>query len=51
MINILSHDDFAKICHVVNFFPELNQKFGQENITFTSSSSSRAIEWIDKYIF
>ena len=43
--NILSYVDFSKVCHVITYFPELNQKFGQEDITFPISSSSIAIEW------
>ena len=32
-INILSRVDFSKLCHVTKYFPELNQKFEQEDIT------------------
>ena len=41
--NILSYVNSSKPCHVITHFPELNQKFGQEDITVPLSSSSRAI--------
>ena len=43
--NILSYVDFSKLCHVITYFTKLNKTFGQEDITFPLSSSSRAIEW------
>ena len=33
-MNILSYVDFSKLCHAIKYFTELNQKFGQEDITF-----------------
>ena len=44
MMNILNHVDFAKLCHVINFPPELNSFCVKEGITFTIYSSSRDIE-------
>ena len=44
-MNILSYVDLGKLCHVIKFFPELNQKFVEEGITFPLSSSSRATEF------
>ena len=29
MMNILSYVDFSKLCHVIKYFTELNQKFGK----------------------
>ena len=29
MINILSYVDFEKMCHVIKYFPVLNQKIGK----------------------
>ena len=49
-VNILSCVDFSKLCHVIKYFPGLNQKFGQEDITFPLYSSSRYIEWRNKHI-
>ena len=48
-MNISSYVGFSKLCHVIKYFTELNQIFGQEDITFSLSSSSRAIGWKDKY--
>ena len=47
---ILSYVDFSKICYVIKYFTELKQNIGKEDITFTLSSSSRAIEWQNKHI-
>ena len=47
-MNILSYVDFSKLLHVIKYFPELNQKFGQEGITFLPYSSSIAIYWENK---
>ena len=49
-MNILSYVDFSKLCHVIKYFTELNQKNGQEEINFHLSSSSIAIEWRNKYL-
>ena len=49
-INILSHVDFSKMCHLIQYFPELNQKIGQENITFLFYSGSRDIEWRNRHL-
>ena len=43
--NFLGYVDSSKLCHVIKYFPELNQKFGQIYVTFPLSSSSRAIDW------
>ena len=48
--NIISYVDYSKIFHVVRSFPDLNQKIGKEDITFTVYSSSIAIEWQKKYL-
>ena len=48
MKNILSYFDSARLCQVIKYFPELNPIFGNEDITFPLSSSSRAIEWQNK---
>ena len=45
MKNILSHVDFAKLCQVIKYFPQLNPNFGKEDIAFPISSISRVIEW------
>ena len=37
MLNILSYVDYSKMCHVIKYFTELNQNFGQEDITFPLS--------------
>ena len=42
--NIISYVYFSEFCHVIRCFPDLNQTFGKVDITFTLSSSSRAIE-------
>ena len=34
MMNILSDVDFSKLCHAIKYFPQLNQNFGKEEITF-----------------
>ena len=47
--NILIYVDFSKLCHVITYFPKLNQIFGQEDITFPISSSSRSIECQNKH--
>ena len=49
--NILRYVDYSKLCYVITYFTELNQVFGRENITFSISLSSRAIEWINKHLF
>ena len=36
MMNIFSYVDFSKLCHVIQFFAELNQHFVEEGITFFS---------------
>ena len=33
-MNTFNYFDFSKLCHVITYFPELNQKFGQEDINF-----------------
>ena len=48
MMNILSYVDFAIMCNVNKYFPELNHKFGKEDINFPLSSSSRAIERLNQ---
>ena len=45
IINILSYVDFSKLCNIIKFFPESNQKFAKEVITFPILSSSISIEW------
>ena len=40
---------FAKLCHVIRFFLELNQNVGKIKITFPLLSSSRAIGWQKTY--
>ena len=45
MKNILSYVDFANMCQLVKYFPQLNPHFWKEDITFPLSSSSGAIEW------
>ena len=42
--NILSYVGFSKLSRVIKYFPELNQKLGQEDMNFHISSSSIAIE-------
>ena len=49
-INILCYVDFSKICYVIKSFPESKQNIGKEDITFTLSSNSRAIEWQNEHI-
>ena len=39
-----------EIFHVIRCFPDLNQKFGKENITFSLSSIPRSIEWINNHL-
>ena len=34
LMNILSYVDFARLCVVIKYFPELNQKIVKEGITF-----------------
>ena len=41
-INILNYIDFSKICDEIKYFNEFF--FGKEDITYSISSSSRAIE-------
>ena len=48
--NVISYVDYSKICHVIRSFPDLNQTFGKEDITFPLSSISRAIEWRKNYL-
>ena len=48
--NILSYVGFSKLCYVIMCFHEYNQIFGQEEITFPLSSSSRAIGWRNKIL-
>ena len=50
MMNILSYVDSLKLCHVIKYFTELNQMFGQADMTFPLSSRSRAIEWQNKIL-
>ena len=45
MIFIFSYFDFSKLYNVTDFFPELNQIFLKEGITFPISSISRAVQW------
>ena len=49
-MKILSYVGFAKLCNVIKYFPELNQTFVKEVITFRLLSSSRAVTWRNKYI-
>ena len=41
---------FSKLCHVIKYFPELNHNFGQEDIIFGLSSSSKDIEFRNWYL-
>ena len=41
----MSYVDFAKICYVINKFPELNHNFVKECIVFPIIYNSRAIKW------
>ena len=50
LVNLLSYVHFAKLFNVLKYFPELNQHFVKEGITFPVSSSSRAIKCQSKYI-
>ena len=34
IMNILIYVAFSKMCHVINFFPELNQKLGKKKLLF-----------------
>ena len=48
--HILSYVDFSKLCHVIEYCPELNEIYGQECTTFPISSSSRALGWQNKQL-
>ena len=48
--DMLSYVDLSKLSHVIIYFTELNQNFGQEEINFPLSSSSRTTEWRNKHI-
>ena len=37
--NITSYVDYSKICHIIRSFPDLNQKFGKDDIKFPLFSS------------
>ena len=50
LINILSYVNFSKLCHVIQYFLELNKKIGQEDINLPLSSSSRAIGCRNKHL-
>ena len=50
LMNILSYVDFAKLCNVIKYSSELNQKIVKEVITFPIFSSSRAIKCGNKYL-
>ena len=43
MMNILSCVVFAKLCHIIKYFCQLNQNFGKEYINLSLSSCSRNI--------
>ena len=32
--NILSYADLLKLCHIITYFPELNQKLGKKKLLF-----------------
>ena len=50
LMNILSHADFAKLCNAIKYFPEFNQHFVKEGITFSLLSCSRVIKYQKKYL-
>ena len=35
--NIINYVEYSKTCHVIRSFPDLNQTFGEEDITFPLS--------------
>ena len=35
-MNILSYDDFAKLCHLIMYFRQLNQNYGKRTLFFLS---------------
>ena len=37
IMKTLSCVDFAKLCHVIKYFPQLNRDFDKEDITFPLS--------------
>ena len=48
--NLWSYVDFEKLCNVVKYYTELNQKIVKEGIDFPIQSSSRDIKWQKKYL-
>ena len=41
---------FQKLWNVIKFFPQMNQNFVRQGITFTLLYSSRDIKWRTKYL-
>ena len=50
IMNILDYINFSKLFHAIKYFPELNNFWGNEDITFPLSPSPRAIEWQKQYL-
>ena len=49
MMNILSYVDSEKLCHVIKYFTQLNQKMGKKTLLFLSHQFEEPLNG-EKYI-